>query len=110
MTTFSRSLLLSAILLAAPLTGAFAQPNNPAGNYGSNRSETATPGTADSKAASGVNTGDVGSHGATSNYAGTNPTTPGATGRTVVPGTTSTQSGDAAATAKTQTGGTAGGK
>jgi hypothetical protein len=109
------SLLLASILVAAPLVAAMAQQNNPTGNLGSNRSSTATPGTADSKAASGMNTGDVGSTGkGTSNYGGSamSTTAPGATGRTVVPGSTSSQANSASGTAEQKTGtmnGTAGG-
>jgi hypothetical protein len=93
MTLHSRSFILAASLVAMPLVGALAQNTNPAGNYGSNQSITASPGTADSKAASGMNTADSNATpsaippGATSNY------TPGATGRTIVPGSNSTVAG-----------------
>ena len=112
MASLSRSLLMSAALLAAPLTGAMAQPNNPAGNYGSNRSMTATPGTADSKTGSGMTTGDVHSRGAMDSYSGaaSNPRTAGGTaGRTVVPGTNSNQANAATGTANARTDGTTGG-
>jgi hypothetical protein len=109
----SRALLLSAGLMALPLATAMAQQNNPAGNLGSNRSTTATPGTADSKAASGMHTGDVGTARDTgaSNYGGSgmSSTTPGATGKTVVPGSTSSQANSANGTRSQQTGGTGGG-
>ena len=109
----SRSLLLAASLVAVPLATAMAQQNNPTGNMGSNRSVTASPGTADSKAASGVNTGDMsGSHNTgASNYGGSgmSSTTPGATGKTVVPGSTSSQASSERGTVQQQTGGTAGG-
>jgi hypothetical protein len=104
----SRSLLLATVLMAVPMTAAVAQQNNPTGNMGSNRSVTASPGTADSKAASGLNTGDVGSHNTgASNYGGSamNSTTPGATGRTVVPGSTSSQAGASTATMGQKSGG-----
>jgi hypothetical protein len=109
----SRSFLLAASLMAAPMATAVAQ-QNPAGNLGSNNSATASPGTADSKSGSGMSTGDVGSHRTTtSNYGGSamNPTTPGATGQTVVPGSTSSQASSAAGTVQQQQGGqTTGGK
>jgi hypothetical protein len=107
----SRSLLLAATMLAAPMATAMAQ-TNPAGNMGSNRSVTASPGTADSKAVSGMNTGDVGAHsttGTTYNPTAANPYTPGGTGTTVVPGTMSTQAGSTSGTAQQQTGATTGG-
>ena len=49
--------LLSGAMLAFPLTSALAQSNNPAGNYGSNRSSTASGVTADRKP--GLKTSDV---------------------------------------------------
>jgi hypothetical protein len=99
--------MMSAALFAAPLTGAMAQPNNPAGNYGSNRSMTATPGTADSKTGSGMNTGDVHTRGAMDSNSGaaSNPRTPGGTGRTLVPGTNSNQASAATGTANARTDG-----
>jgi hypothetical protein len=108
----SRSLLLAATMLAAPMATAMAQQNNPAGNMGSNRSVTASPGTADSKAVSGMNTADAGSQstaGANYNPSAANPYKPGATGTTVVPGSMSSQAGSASATAQQQTGVTNGG-
>jgi hypothetical protein len=108
----SRSLLFAAGLMALPAAAAFAQQNNPAGNMGSNRSVTASPGTADSKAASGINSGDVGSSSTgTSNYSGSamSPTKPGATGQTVVPGSTSSQASASAGTMEQKSGGTGGG-
>jgi hypothetical protein len=111
MTSIPRSLLLSAALLAAPLTGALAQ-TNPAGNYGSNRSVTAAPGTADNRAAPGMSTADEHSSGAAGSYSGKalNPRTPGATGRTVVPGSNSSQASAAAGSSNTRTDATTGGK
>ena len=111
MTFISRSLLLSAALLAAPLTGAMAQNSNPAGNYGSNRSATAAPGTADSTASSGMTTGDVHSRGTMQSYSGTaaNPRVPGGTGRTVVPGSNSSQARAATGTGNMRTDATTGG-
>ncbi len=108
----SRSLLLAATFIATPMAFASAQQNNPTGNMGSNRSVTASPGTADSKAASGLNSGDVNAHRTTGgNYAGsaTNSTKPGATGRTVVPGTSSSQANSASGTAGQKTGTTTSG-
>jgi hypothetical protein len=103
----SRSLLMAATLMAVPLATAVAQQNNPAGNMGSNRSVTASPGTADNSAASRMTTGDHSARGTmTNSYGG--PTTsnavPGATGHTVVPGTNSSQAGSAPATVQEKTG------
>ena len=113
MTALSRSLLLSAALLSAPLTGAMAENSNPTGNYGSNRSATAAPRTADSATRSGMNTGDVHSRESMGSYSGSasNPRTPGATGNTVVPGSNSNQASAATGTANARTdgGGSTGG-
>jgi hypothetical protein len=103
----SRSLLLAASLIAAPLAVAVAQQNNPTGNMGSNNSATASPGTADSHAASGMSTGDAGARStATSPYRGSasNSTMSGATGQTVVPGSTSSQASSSYGTAQQRTG------
>jgi hypothetical protein len=107
----SRWLLLAATLMTVPMTNAMAQQNNPAGNMGSNRSVTATPGTADSRAGSGMNTADMGSHGTTtSNYAPSmNNPTPGETGHSVVPGSGSSQAGSAAGTVEQRAGQQTGG-
>jgi hypothetical protein len=104
----SRSLLLAAGLIAAPMATAMAQHNNPAGNMGSNDSVTASPGTADSTA--GMNTADSRST-TTSNYAGSamNSTTRGATGHTVVPGSTSSEANSSSGTDEQKTGATSGG-
>jgi hypothetical protein len=112
MASIPRSLLLAASLMAAPMTNAIAQQNNPAGNMGSNNSVTASPGTADTTAASGMSTADVGSRSTTtSNYAGSemNSTTPGSTGRTVVPGSASSQASSSSGTNEQKTGTTSGG-
>jgi hypothetical protein len=103
--------LLSAVLFAAPLTGAMAQDSNPTGNYGSNRSMTASPRTADNKTQSGMNTGDAHAGGSMGSYSGSasNPRTPGGTGRSVVPGSNSSQASAAPGAANTQAGGTGGG-
>jgi hypothetical protein len=105
----SRSLLLAATLMAAPLATAMAQ-SDPTGNLGSNRSVTASPGTADNSAASTMSTGDA--HGTTTNTysgAGMNNTTPGATGRSVVPGTSSSQADASQSTMQEKTGTVTGG-
>jgi hypothetical protein len=105
------SLLLAATLMAAPMAGAMAQQNNPTGNMGSNRSVTATPGTADSTAGPGMNTADMGSHGTTtSNYAPSmNNPMPGETGHSVVQGSGSSQAGAAAGTVEQRAGQQTGG-
>ena len=109
----SCSLLLAAGLMVAPMATALAQSNNPAGNLGSNNSASATPGTTDdSKSTPGMNTGDAGSHSTVSgNYSGSaiNPTTPGATGRTVVPGDSSSQASASSGTMQERTGSTTAG-
>jgi hypothetical protein len=99
--------LLAASIMAIPLAGALAQ-SNPTGNLGSNQSTTASPGTADNKAASGLNTADVNAKPPIPPAGAMNSTTPGATGTTVVPGSTSTVAGDKANTAESKTGATAG--
>jgi hypothetical protein len=111
MTSFPRSLLLAATLLAAPLTVATAQDSNPTGNYGSNRSATSAPGTADSQSASKLRTGDVPSRAGTGGFMGSasKSTTPGGTGRAVVPGNNSTRASASPGTAETRSGGTGGG-
>ena len=108
----SRSFLLVTALLTAPLATAMAQPNNPTGNLGSNRSATAAPGTADNGAASTMTTGDSGARTTSTNtYGGaaTSRNVPGATGHTVVPGNNSSQASAASSTAQERTGSTAGG-
>jgi hypothetical protein len=94
----SASLFFAAALLAAP--AALAQHNNPTGNEGSNRSVTASPGTADSHAASGANTADT--HGF-SNYGGS-----GASSSTMpshtTPGNNSSVAGNSSATGREATG------
>lgn len=87
------SLLFAAGLIVAPLAGAVAQQNNPAGNMGSNSSATGTPGTVDSNAAArSTSTYGTGGTGSTSNAR------PGGTGTTVVPGTMSSQANSATGT------------
>ena len=105
MVSISQPLLVAAVLAATPLTTALAQ-GNPAGNMGSNTSITATPGTADNKALSGMNTADTTATPARPpSGAATNPYVPGATGKTVVPGSTSSPAAAAAGTAEAKTGG-----
>lgn len=105
------SMAFAAALIAAPV--AMAQSNNPTGNLGSNRSATASPGTADSTSSTGMHTGD--SRGGVSNYGGSSTSmgmtsgTPGSTGHTVVPGNNSTVASDhSATTQQRQTGNQAG--
>jgi hypothetical protein len=111
MSSTLRISMLAAAILGTPLL-AFAQSNNPTGNMGSNSSATATPPNADSHAASGMNTGDANATAKKPTMTDKSTTVPGATGRTVVPGSTSTVSGDHAGTAATKTGqtGTGSGK
>jgi hypothetical protein len=103
-----KGLVLTAAILAVPAAWALAQPTNPSGNQGSNRSVTATPGTSDSSTMSPMHTGDVGSSGSHAmpppSMAATDPNKPGATGQTVVPGDNSTVAGTASATRTMQTG------
>jgi hypothetical protein len=113
MSAKSRSLLLATTLLIAPVATSMAQQNNPPGNMGSNRSVTAAPGTADNKAVSGMETGDNrGRSTGASNYGGSamNSTTPGATGKTVVPGSTSSQADSSRGTVNQKSGGPSGGE
>ena len=109
MTLQSRTLILAASLFAVPLAGAMAQ-SNPAGNYGSNKSMTAAPGTADSKAASGLSTADSATRPPAMTPGAMNPYKPGATGNTVVPGTNSSVANIAPNSAEQKSGATATGK
>ena len=85
MIVISRTLLLSAALMAAPLAGAMAQETSPAGNYNANRSSTSTPGTTDNGGKYGMNTGNAGSSGAPgANGAAASATMPGNSGHTLV--------------------------
>jgi hypothetical protein len=111
MTSTLRNAMLAATIFATPFA-AFAQSNNPTGNMGSNSSVTATPPTANSPAAA-MNTGDVKATAKTPTAMERSPSVPGATGRTVVPGSNSTVAGDHSGTAESKTGqagGTGGGK
>ncbi len=99
------AIALAGSLLAAPL--ALSQTQNPAGNMGSNRSMTASPGTQDN-AASGMNSSDVGKPDAAGgNYSGSGLSShPG-----VVQGSGSSVASASSATREQQTGSTsAGGK
>jgi hypothetical protein len=110
MNSISRALLLFSALLAAPVTSTMGQ-SNPTGNYGGNRSMTATPGTADGMAGSEVKAGDNRADATQGSYAGStsNARMPGGTGRTVVPGSNSSQASVAAGTVRMRTDTTIGG-
>ncbi len=107
MTLNYRFLILATSLVAMPLVGALAQ-SNPTGNYGTNKTMTAAPGTADNNAASGLSTADAnakppGASSPAGNYA------PGSTGRTVVPGSNSSVGADATNSSSAKTSGGVGG-
>jgi hypothetical protein len=104
MTTTSRSILLTALLLAVPATGALAQRSNPADRSGGGRIGVAMTGRASSHQDPVV----VGAPGAGIDPAAEDPNVPGATGRTIVRGTHSTIAGQRAATEAARTGGQAG--
>jgi hypothetical protein len=107
MSKMLRATALSISVLALPAF-AFAQ-SNPQGNLGSNNSVTATPRTANSPAST-LHSGDATALPPAINPAAQNPNVPGATGRTVVPGTNSTVSGDRPATANSKTSGATNGR
>lgn len=98
-----RFLALAASLAAIPFAAALAQ-SNPTGNLGSNTSATASPGTADDKAASGLHTADVNAAHPLTTSAAKNYNPPGRTSRTAVHGTKSTVAADRAATTEQKTG------
>lgn len=101
----SYALAVAGLLAAVPIATQ-AQQNNPAGNLGSNRSVTGAPGTADNPSTSGATTGDATSRRAVMgnyNSSSANPTRPGATGQSKVPGNGSTVAGDMPATGQSQT-------
>ncbi len=101
------SIVMAGALLAGPMAPALAQTQNPAGNMGSNRSMTASPGTQDN-AASGMNSNDMNNPGsAGGNYAGSSLSShPG-----VVKGSNSSVASSGSATREQQTGSSpAGGK
>lgn len=107
MTSKLRMSLMAIALLATPML-ATAQSNNPTGNMGANRSDTAA-GTSADKMQKPV--GAVPSGAAAPKSAGmaNDGATPGATGTTVVPGSNSTVSGDKTGTTAAKTGQTNGG-
>ena len=93
------------VLSATPML-AIAQGNNPTGNMGSNRSDTATGTNVDKSQKPGMGTADVkpGVNAPTPSAAAKDNMVPGATGKTVVPGSNSTVSGDQTGTAAAKTG------
>jgi len=107
MTQRLASLALAATVLTIPLM-AVAQ-SNPAGNLGSNNSETAAPNTADSPSST-LHSGDASAVPPTPSPGAQNPNIPGATGQTVVPGTSSTVSGSTQATENSKTDGATNGR
>ncbi len=98
-----QNLILTASLTAVPAAGVLAQ-SNPTGNLGSNKSITAAPGTADDNAISGLNSGDANAKRPHPTQAARDRKMPGSTGSTVVPGNSSTVSGNQAATVEQKTG------
>jgi hypothetical protein len=100
-----RMLLMAIALLATPML-AFAQSNNPTGNMGSDRSNTSAGTNVDKTQKSGMGTGDVrsGVNAPRPSVAAKDNAVPGATGKTVVPGSNSTVSGDQAGTSAAKTG------
>jgi hypothetical protein len=99
----TQTVFISATMLAAPAIGVLAQTANPTGNYG-NRPTNASPGTTGSQApAGGSGSAYSPTRPSTGSTAATNPNQPGATGRTVVPGTSSSMSDTSGATRDTQT-------
>jgi hypothetical protein len=100
MTTTSRSILLTALLLAVPATGALAQ-SNPADRSGGSRIGVAMTGRTSGHQDPVV----VGAPGAGIDPAAEDPNAPGATGRAIVRGTHSTIAGQTAATEAARTGG-----
>jgi hypothetical protein len=105
MTSKLRMSLMAVALLATPML-AIAQSNNPTGNMGSNRSDTAAGTNADKMQKPGMGTADVQSGPNASKPAAMakDGTAPGATGKTVVPGSNSTVSGDKTGIAVAKTG------
>jgi hypothetical protein len=97
--------LMTATLFATPML-AIAQSNNPTGNMGANRSETAVGANVDKMQKPGMGTADVQPGAKTPMPAAMakDSTVPGATGKTVVPGSGSTISGNKTATEAAKTG------
>jgi hypothetical protein len=94
MTTTSHFTLLAALLMVVPATGALAQGGNPADTSGGSR--VAASGGANHHIALGTNTWERGMARGISPLA-EDPSVPGATGRTIVPGSHSTIAGDRSA-------------
>jgi hypothetical protein len=105
MTSKLRMSLMTVALLATPML-AMAQGNNPAGNMGSNRSDTSAGTNVDKTQTPGMGTADVkpGVNSPKPSAAAESKTAPGATGRTVVPGSNSTVAGDQSGTSAAKTG------
>lgn len=97
--------LMTVTLFATPML-AMAQSNNPTGNMGSNRSDTAAGTNVDKMQKPGIGTADVqsGANTPKSTAMAKDSTVPGATGKTVVPGSSSTVPGDKMGTAAAKTG------
>jgi len=93
MTMTSRSILSAVLLLSVPVTGAFAQSSNPAGMSSGDRVQTYWMGSTTDFRELGIYTWKPGMGPA---YA--DPFFPGATGRTIVPGSHDTIAGDWEAT------------
>jgi hypothetical protein len=100
-----RSIMLTATLSLALVTAASAQTNNP-GNTGGGNAPIAVP-TGEPASNPAVTTGRL-PPGATNVPADENPTVPGATGNAIVPGDSSTISGDRRATTQQKTQGQSG--
>jgi hypothetical protein len=99
----TRFLLVAATLVAGPMAGALAQ-SNPAGNLGSNKSVTAAPNTVDQAGPGKLHSAESNVVPAPPSPGATDRRVPGATGRTVVPGTNSSVAGDGRSTADTKAG------
>jgi hypothetical protein len=105
MTSRLRMSLMAVVLLATPAL-AIAQGNNPTGNMGSNRSDTSAGTNVDNAQKSGMGIADVkpGMNAPKPPAAAKDNTISGATGRTVVPGSSSTVAGDQSGTSAAKTG------
>ena len=107
MVSKSRIALMTVALFATPML-AMAQSNNPTGNMGSNRSEMAAGTNVDKMQKPGMGTADVqsGANPSKPNAMAKDSTVAGATGKTVVPGSSSTVSDSKIGTAAAKTGST----
>jgi hypothetical protein len=105
MTSKLRMSLMTVAFLATPML-AIAQGNNPTGNMGSNRSDTSAGTNVDKTQTPGMGTADVrpGVNAPKSSAAAKDNMVPGATGKTVVPGSNSTVAGDQSGTSAVKTG------